>query len=489
MNLFTEFAFSEQGYNHIKVGKECQDSSGAYSDDNMAIIAVADGHGSDNYPRTAKGSRFAVDAAIGAIRDFVDTAREAGIILDPVQTRDFHSRLKELAANILSRWHDSVDSDVAENPFQEAELKMVSDKYKTRYASGNYNAKAYGTTLIAVCVTESYWFGLHIGDGKCVAISMDGKSREPIPWDEACQSNVTTSLCDGDALEEFRYYCSGELPLAVFAGSDGINDSYAGDRELYTVYHAMMSIFTEHGLEVVKQEVQEFLPKTSKNGSGDDVSIAALIRNDISLKQLRFFKAQEEYSALQMKVEQLEAENTVAKEKVAYIEDAVRKARRVVEESGKKLCAANVSWERIATELASTKRLRDRAKAVLDELSMPKKCPDDNVSETVCAETYDSAESEISPAEEAIAFEGTWLCVKENSCDEKDIRLMITRDGEEFHLQKKESGVITDNVLLVVNPNQLSSNIANYSLEGDTLVEYFFEDCRANRYIKNTLTP
>ena len=44
MNPFTEFAFSEQGYNHIKVGKECQDASGAYTDDDMSIIVVADGH-------------------------------------------------------------------------------------------------------------------------------------------------------------------------------------------------------------------------------------------------------------------------------------------------------------------------------------------------------------------------------------------------------------------------------------------------------------
>ena len=65
MNSIYDFAFSAQGYNHIRVKKVCQDSSGHYSDDRMSIAVVADGHGSDDYPRTDKGSRYAVEAAIG----------------------------------------------------------------------------------------------------------------------------------------------------------------------------------------------------------------------------------------------------------------------------------------------------------------------------------------------------------------------------------------------------------------------------------------
>ena len=77
MNTMYDFAFSVQGYNHIKSDKVCQDSSGHYSDDSMAVVVVADGHGSDNYPRTDRGSSFAVEAAITAIREFVKTAEES----------------------------------------------------------------------------------------------------------------------------------------------------------------------------------------------------------------------------------------------------------------------------------------------------------------------------------------------------------------------------------------------------------------------------
>ena len=48
------FSATETGYNHIKAepSKVCEDASGFYDDDQMHICVVADGHGSDNYPRT-----------------------------------------------------------------------------------------------------------------------------------------------------------------------------------------------------------------------------------------------------------------------------------------------------------------------------------------------------------------------------------------------------------------------------------------------------
>ena len=97
-------------------------------------------------------------------------------------------------------------------------------------------------------VTDEYSFGLQIGDGKCVYIDADGKFSEPIPWDENCQLNVTTSICDSDAIDEFRYFVTENTPTAVFIGSDGIDDSYASDEELYALYRSILKIFIENGL-------------------------------------------------------------------------------------------------------------------------------------------------------------------------------------------------------------------------------------------------
>lgn len=291
------FSATETGYNHIKAEprKVCEDASGFYSDDQMHICVVADGHGSDNYPRTDRGSQFAVDAAIEQIKAFVQkiynpdsenpekSEKESDELIEKLLYTRFDEThlLKYLSRNILMKWREFVEKDVLENPFREAEMANVSDKYKKRYMSDNISErkaeKAYGCTLIAYVVTEKFSFGMQIGDGKCVVVDREGTILEPIPWDENCQMNVTTSICDSDASDEFRFFVTEENPAAVFCGSDGIDDSYTNIEEMYALYRSILKIFVEYGIEVGKSEIKEYLPILTKRGSGDDVSIALIM--------------------------------------------------------------------------------------------------------------------------------------------------------------------------------------------------------------------
>ena len=323
MNTMYDFAFSEQGYNHIKSDKVCQDSSGHYSDELMAIAVVADGHGSDNYPRTDRGSSFAVDATIVAIREFVHNVATSKIDISV----DSDSYLEQLAKSILANWYATVDSDFDRYPFLEEELSSVSEKYKKKYLAGERKEKAYGTTLIAACQTKDYWFGLQIGDGKCVCISNDGSVSEPIPWDDDCQANVTTSICDSDAIEEFRYCFLKEPPIATFMGTDGIDDSYATSEEMYVLYRSILAIFAEHGRRTGEAEIQEFLPSLSKKGSGDDVSIAGIVSSSLSSQFITVLKAQSEYSNAREQNEKAARAVTLATEKRDYVLSALLKAK------------------------------------------------------------------------------------------------------------------------------------------------------------------
>lgn len=323
MNTTYDFAFSQQGYNHIKVDKVCQDSSGHYSDDSMAVVVVADGHGSDNYPRTDRGSSFAVEATITAIREFVKTVEDSAIDI----SADSDSYLEQLAKNILANWYAFVDADLEKYPFSEEELTKVSDKYKKRYLSGQKREKAYGTTLIAVCQTKTYWFGLQIGDGKCVCISQDGSMYEPIPWDDDCQANITTSICDSDAIEEFRYCFMKDCPVATLMGTDGIDDSYANSEEMYVLYRSILAIFAEHGQATGEAEIQSFLPGLSRKGSGDDVSIAGIVSSSLSIPFIEVLKAQCEFSNAKEHREKAEREVTLAVEKQEYVLSAMKKAK------------------------------------------------------------------------------------------------------------------------------------------------------------------
>lgn len=343
MNTMYDFAFSEQGYNHIKLDKVCQDSSGRYSDDSMAVVVVADGHGSDNYPRTDRGSSFAVEATITAIREFVKTVEESAIDISV----DSDSYLEQLAKNILANWYVAVDADLEKHPFSEEELSKVSEKYKKRYMSGQRQEKTYGTTLIAACQTKDYWFGLQIGDGKCVCISQDGSMYEPIPWDEDCQANITTSICDSEAIEEFRYFFTKECPIATLMGTDGIDDSYANTEDLYVLYRSILAIFAEHGRETGESEIQEFLPSLSRKGSGDDVTIAGIVSATLSTTFVQVLKAQCEYSNAKTQREQADREVTLAAEKQEYVLTAMKKAKMSDD-----LCVQKAAEAQVAIETA-----------------------------------------------------------------------------------------------------------------------------------------
>ncbi len=289
------FAFSatEVGYNHTKINKVCEDASDFYDDDDMHICVVADGHGSDNYPRTDRGSGMAVNSAIKCTVDFVKKANPDDVLLDE---KHGFSMLIQLAKSILMDWHNSVELDYENNPFTESELSIVSEKYKKRYLDENSEnrriEKAYGCTLIIFAVTEWYSFGMQIGDGKCIYINCDGDFSEPIPWDDNCQLNVTTSICDDDSIDEFRFFITNQKPAAVFCGSDGIDDSYANINELYALYRSILKIFADHGVDVGKNEIKEYLPVLTKKGSGDDVSIGLIMDYPCIIQLLEKFNMQ-----------------------------------------------------------------------------------------------------------------------------------------------------------------------------------------------------
>lgn len=330
-NIFA-FSATEKGYNHTRINKVCEDASDFYDDEKMHICVVADGHGSDNYPRTEFGSKFAVDAAIKNVIEFVNTAEKSQVIND---AENNFERMNQLAKSILRSWYESVEEDYNKKPFTEKELEKVSDKYKNRYLSENIEErkveKAYGCTLIIYVITDDYSFGMQIGDGKCVLIDENGQFLEPIPWDDDCQLNVTTSICDDDAIDEFRFYISDKMPTAVFIGSDGIDDSYANEEELYALYRSILKIFIEHGDEVGKSEIREYLPVLTKRGSGDDVSMGLIINQKRAKSISSVFEMQIEVFKLTEELQDKKRKKDIVTEKALRLSSRIKKWKDIVE--------------------------------------------------------------------------------------------------------------------------------------------------------------
>lgn len=268
------FHLSTQGASHIKKNKECQDASDSYFDEQCAIAIVCDGHGGDDYVRSASGSAFACAAAKECILNFIENVNREEL------TRHHGKLIHNLNASIISAWNEAIYAHYEANPFTEAEIAVLSDRAKRKYLQEKRIESAYGTTLIAVACTKDYWFGIHIGDGKCVAVNPEGRFLQPIPWDDRCFLNATTSICDSDALNRFRVFYSEKLPVAVFVGSDGIDDCFSTEQQLNNLYKTVLYSFATSEFDSAVNDLSDYLPRLSAKGSGDDVSVAAILDLD-----------------------------------------------------------------------------------------------------------------------------------------------------------------------------------------------------------------
>lgn len=274
MNAKT-FHLTARGASHIKKGKECQDASSSYQDDDCIIAVVCDGHGGDDYFRSAIGSRIGCEVAEQNIRNFFEGVETEKFLKDP------DKNLKNLEASIINAWNEAVYSYHDEHPFSDEELKDVSEKNRKKYVYEGRIEGAYGTTLIAVAMNKNFWFGIHIGDGKCVAVNPEGVFKQPIPWDPKCFLNSTTSICDSDAIDRFRHFYSEKLPAAVFIGSDGIDDCFKNNEQLHNLYRTVIYSFATTDFDEACNGLEDYLPRLSAKGSGDDVSVAAILDLDI----------------------------------------------------------------------------------------------------------------------------------------------------------------------------------------------------------------
>lgn len=199
---FKAFHMSERGESHLHDGRVCQDSSASFSDECGTVAVVSDGHGGCDYVRSQIGSAMACEAAVKNIRRLFENISPEAFLAEP------DMMLTQLEAAIINDWNESVRSHYEANPFTEEELDCVSEKAGASYRSGHRIERAYGATLIAAAVTRDYWFGIQIGDGKCAAFDEAGICTQPIPWDEKCFLNKTTSICGSDALRDFRHFYS-----------------------------------------------------------------------------------------------------------------------------------------------------------------------------------------------------------------------------------------------------------------------------------------
>lgn len=295
------FNFHCQGESHKAIDKVCQDFSYSDVDENgIGIAIVCDGHGGKRYFRSDIGAKFATEIAEQNIKVFLKEIDENLFANQPytpktaIQTEidigDFEKEtlldkaFRQLFASIIGRWHSEIIFHAKNNPLTDKEKETVEQRYQDEFSRGNSIEKNYGCTLMAYVCTPKFWFAFHIGDGKCISFDENATWKEPIPWDDRCFLNKTTSLCDSDAINEFRYCYEGDgkFPVAVFLGSDGIDDSFGEEANLVNFYVQVAKSLIKDGCDSVSEELKSTLPVLSKRGSQDDMSVAC-IYDDIKI--------------------------------------------------------------------------------------------------------------------------------------------------------------------------------------------------------------
>lgn len=294
------YSFCE-GESHKLSNKPCQDYAFADSSENLSMAIVSDGHGGERYFRSNIGSKFIVNIAQKAIRSFVETVTKerqsvfqgepfTQYIKDSATDSQInsvsHKMLIWLFSSIISQWNVAVAKHARETDLTEWEYSHVAPKYIDEFLGMRNNPEAtfektYGCTLMAYVQTPTFWFAFHIGDGKLVRMSIVNDKitfDQPVPWDNRCFLNKTTSICDSNALDEFRYCYqgNGSFPVAVFLGSDGLDDSYGDGNQLYNFYANLYKQIAKSGRKEAQNVLKRALPKISKIASKDDMSVACV---------------------------------------------------------------------------------------------------------------------------------------------------------------------------------------------------------------------
>ena len=289
------------GESHKDAGKPRQDCSLAESAGLFTIGVICDGHGGERYFRSDVGARAASAAARKCAEEFVRNADEslfrdapftqfgtAGAEAEKKKSGRSDVRdamFRQLFASIIFDWRKNVESHARANPVSDNERKKVPQEHIEAFektdGDGNRTGieKTYGCTLICFVQTKSYWFAFHIGDGKCISFSADKDGHisweEPVPEDRECFLNTTTSICDANAINEFRYCYGGRstFPLAVFLGSDGIDDSFGEDSNLANFYVQILKKIVRSSPDEAKSELDSTLRELGVHGSKDDKSV------------------------------------------------------------------------------------------------------------------------------------------------------------------------------------------------------------------------
>jgi hypothetical protein len=277
---WTTLSATVRGTWHETIGQKNQDAARVQPGPFGAmILAVSDGHGGAHSFRSARGAELAVECA----------TRLLGQLLlrlgpDAPLSRVRHQMRNIWTHRVVTDWRHAVRADVLADPFSPVDFAAFPEPMPVTPpgAEWPYSAYlAYGATLLAVALTRDYLIYAQIGDGDILTANRDGSVGRPLVRHHEFYDNQSASLCSHGAAREIQtvvHPARGHYPALVMLSSDGYANCFGNDVGFFKVGSDLLAYAHDRGSGFLAQHLEGWLHDSSRDGSGDDITVAIALR-------------------------------------------------------------------------------------------------------------------------------------------------------------------------------------------------------------------
>ncbi len=277
---WTALCSSTRGNWHETTGQKNQDSVRVSPGPGSSVLlAVSDGHGGAHSFRSDRGSALAVGCATRLLRRFL---RRLGP--EAPLSRVRRQMQQGWTHQVVADWRRAVRSDVQANPFSPLDFAAFPEPVPATPPDGEwpYSAYlAYGATLLVAALTRNYIVLSQLGDGDILTVTAAGEVARPLERHHEFYQEQSCSLCTHGAAHEFQVAVlprRTHQPALVMLSTDGYANCFGNDEGFFKVGSDLLLYARDRGRGFLDAHLGAWLHDSSRDGSGDDISVALGLR-------------------------------------------------------------------------------------------------------------------------------------------------------------------------------------------------------------------
>ena len=279
-SLWTGLGASTRGNWHETTGQANQDAVRVQAGPaGSMLLAVSDGHGGAHSFRSERGSALAVACATRLLAAFL-------LRLGPHVPLSCLRHQMQVAwpHQVVLEWRRAVRADVGAHPFSPLDFAAFPEPMPATPPGGNwpYSAfLAYGATLLVAALTRDFVIFAQLGDGDILTVTASGEVGRPLQRHHDFYQEQSASLCTHGAAREFQVAVlprRAHRPSLVMLSSDGYANCFGNDEGFFKVGSDLLRYARDRGSRFLASHLGAWLHDSSRDGSGDDISVALGLR-------------------------------------------------------------------------------------------------------------------------------------------------------------------------------------------------------------------